>query len=276
MGISHERVEELEKTCNDLRIQLINVLHDKQTGHPGGSMSICEILTYLFLEESKITKDNYQSEDRDRIILSKGHAAPMLYLLLEKVRILKEGEINDLRQINTRLQGHPCMLETPGVELTAGPLGMGLSASVGMALALRLNENPANVYCILGDGELNEGMVWEGAMAANKYKLDHLIAILDANGVQLDGTTDEIMPMPHLRERFESFGFKVLEMDGHDFEEIDATIQEAKQVTGQPVVIIAHTVKGKGVSFMEGQSAWHGKAIDDDHYEQAIAELERK
>ncbi|HHT24847.1 MAG TPA: transketolase [Clostridiaceae bacterium] len=273
MSITKERITELEKICNDLRIDLIKMLHDKQTGHPGGSLSVCEILVTLMYEKAKLDPTNPAWEERDRIIMTKGHAAPMQYLILGKLGFFPEEEFASFRQINSILQGHPCMNSTPGIELTSGPLGIGLPAAVGVACSLKLDKNDSYVYAILGDGELNEGAVWEAMMSASKFKTDNLICILDNNGVQLDGTRDEIMPLDNLRERFESFGMKVFEADGHDIADLCDKIDEAKTVKDQPVMIMANTVKGKGVSFMEGKSAWHGNPIGDDFYEQALKEL---
>ncbi len=273
MGLTSQRVDELKKTCNDLRIELIDMLHDAQTGHPGGSLSVCEILTVLMCEKARINPDNPKDPNRDRILLTKGHAAPMLYLVLGELGYFDKSEYKSFRQINSILQGHPCMTETPGVDITSGPLGIGLPAAVGMACGLRLDNSDATVYAIMGDGELDEGAVWEAFMSANKFKTDNLVIILDSNGVQLDGTVDEIMPMDNLRARFESFGLHVLEADGHDISSLSDALDEAKLVKGKPTMIIAHTVKGKGVSYMEGQSAWHGNPINDEQYEQAMKEL---
>lgn len=273
MSIKKERVEELKKVCKNLRIDLVEMLHDKQTGHPGGSLSVCEILVTLMMEKAKLDPANPLWEDRDRIVLTKGHAAPMLYLALGELGYFSKEEYKSFRQVGTILQGHPCMNTTPGVELTAGPLGIGLSAAIGMALSLKLDKKDATVYAILGDGELNEGVIWEGIMSAVKFEVDNLICILDYNKVQLDGTLDEIMPMDNLKDRFESFGMEVFETDGHDIEALANTIDQAKSVKGKPVMIMADTVKGKGVSFMEGKNQWHGSPISDELLEQAIQEL---
>lgn len=273
MSIKKERVEELKKVCKNLRIDLVEMLHDKQTGHPGGSLSVCEILVTLMMEKAKLDPENPLWEDRDRIVLTKGHAAPMLYLALGELGYFSKEEYKSFRQVGTILQGHPCMNTTPGVELTAGPLGIGLSAAIGMALSLKLDQKDATVYAILGDGELNEGVIWEGIMSAVKFEVDNLICILDYNKVQLDGTLDEIMPMDNLKDRFESFGMVVFETDGHDIEALANTIDQAKSVKGKPAMIMADTVKGKGVSFMEGKNQWHGSPISDELLEQAIQEL---
>lgn len=272
MSITTERIDQLNEICNNLRIELVDMLHRAQTGHPGGSLSVCEILTTIMLEKAKLDPENPEWEDRDRILLTKGHAAPMLYLLLGELGILDKEEYTSLRQLDTRLQGHPSM-ETPGVDITAGPLGIGLPAAVGMAAGLKLDKKDSVVYAVLGDGELNEGAVWEAVMSAVKFKLNNLICVLDYNGVQLDGTTDEIMPMYNMHERFESFGMNVIDVDGHDVKALSDAFDQAKEVKDKPTMIIAKTVKGKGISFMEGESSWHGNAISDEHYEQAMKEL---
>jgi len=213
-------------------------------------------------------------EDRDRLILSKGHAAPMLYLCLAYKGFFPLDEMNTLRQINSRLQGHPCASKTPGVDISTGPLGLGLSAGVGIAEAAKLTGKNYNVFVVLGDGELNEGAVWEGAMSATKYKTANLVAILDHNGVQLDGTNDEIMPMGDIGAKFSAFGWHVLHVDGHNEESLSGKLKEACVYDRGPVIVIAKTVKGKGVSFMEGKSEWHGKPVSNAEYMVAMKELE--
>jgi len=273
MQPTQQRTEELNALCKKFRTDLIELLYRIQTGHPGGSLSVCEILTVLYFETANVDPKNPDWEERDRIVLTKGHAAPMLYRVLAEKGFFPVEEMATLRQLNSRLQGHPCAGKTPGVELSTGPLGIGLSASVGMALSLRLSKSPSTVYAVLGDGELNEGTVWEACMSASKYKLDNLIAIVDHNGVQLDGTGDEIMPMLDLGAKFSAFGFAVLHCDGHDVAALADTIEKAKGVKGMPTVIIAKTVKGKGVSFMEGKNTWHGKPIAKEEYALAMREL---
>ena len=268
-----QRERELQELCNKFRIDIIELLHDLQTGHPGGSLSVCEILTALYFEKATVNPDDPKWDERDRVVLTKGHAAPMLYRVLAEKGFFPVEEMSTLRQMNSRLQGHPCARETPGVELSTGPLGIGLSACVGMALSLRLSGINSKVYAVLGDGELDEGTVWEACMSAAKFKLDNLIAIVDNNGVQLDGVTDDIMPLLSLKDKFAAFGFCVIECDGHDISDLCGAIDKAKEIKGMPAVILAKTVKGKGVSFMEGQSAWHGKPIGDDEYAAAIKEL---
>ncbi|MCC8025952.1 MAG: transketolase [Clostridium sp.] len=271
--MTNERKEELQRQCLEFRNELIDLLHSIQTGHPGGSLSCTEILTALYFEIMNVDPANPCMEGRDHLILSKGHAAPMLYLALAKKGYFPEEELKNLRQIDSMLQGHPCVHKTPGVELSTGPLGLGLSAGLGMALADRIKGYDAYTYVIMGDGEIQEGCIWEAAMSASKFQADHLIGILDNNGVQLDGTNEEIMPMGDIRAKWESFGWDVITCDGHDVEDICNAVAEAKKIKGKPVLIQAMTVKGKGVSFMEGKNTWHGKAISDEDYGKAKAEL---
>lgn len=268
-----ERKQELEALCKKFRNDLIDLLHGIQTGHPGGSLSSTEILTTLYYEIMNIDPSNPEMEGRDRLILSKGHAAPMLYLIMAELGYFPKEELRTLRQINSRLQGHPCVHKTPGVELSTGPLGLGLGAGVGMALGERLKKSDAYIYVVLGDGESEEGGVWEAAMAASKFKTTHCIAFLDNNGVQLDGTLEEIMPMGDIAAKWAAFGWNVIRCDGHDVSAIEAAVREAKAETEKPSIIICATVKGKGISFMEGESAWHGKPIGDQEYAQAKLEL---
>lgn len=273
MSLTTSRKNELNALCNKFRIDLIELLHSIQTGHPGGSLSVCEILTTLYFEKAKVDPKNPKWPERDRVVLTKGHAAPMLYRVLAEKGFFPVEEMKTLRQLNTRLQGHPCALETPGVELSTGPLGMGLSACLGMAIGLKADHIDSTVYAVMGDGELNEGTCWEACMAASKFKADNLIAIVDRNHVQLDGTSDEIMPLGNLADKFKAFGFEVFTCNGHDVEALSDTIDLAKAVKGKPSVILAETVKGKGVSFMEGKNTWHGKAINDEECKLALAEL---
>lgn len=271
--VTENRKAELAGLAKEFRIEVIRTLHDVQTGHPGGSLSATEILVALYFEVMRIDPTHPQLLHRDRFVLSKGHAAPMLYTVLAHRGYFPVEEIKTLRQINSRLQGHPCAHKTPGVELSTGPLGLGVSAALGMALAARLQGGDEYIYVLMGDGELQEGIVWETAMAAVKFCADHLIVIVDQNGVQLDGPVEEIMPEGDLQAKFASFGWNVLSCDGHDIEQIVDSVQCAQSHTGSPTVILAQTVKGKGVSFMEGKNIWHGKPIDDAEYEQAMREL---
>ena len=268
-----ELKQKLEQMCHQFRIDVLTTLHAKQTGHPGGSLSVCEILTTLYFAQMNVDPKDPQKADRDRLVLCKGHAAPMLYRVLAEKGFFPVEEMNTLRDFETRLQGHPCMKDTPGVDMSTGPLGLGLSTAVGMALAARLDNAPTRVYAVLGDGEINDGTVWEACMSASKYKVDNLCAILDWNGVQLDGTAEDIMPMGDIKAKFASFGFHCIECDGHDVEALYNAFEEAKTVKGKPTIVLAHTVKGKGVSFMEGKNTWHGKAIGDEEFAKAMEEL---
>lgn len=267
--MTEERIIELEQLCHRYRHQLIDILHKIQTGHPGGSLSSCEIITVLYHEIMKVDGTNPERENRDRFILSKGHAAPMLYLNLADKGFFPKEELPTLRQLDSNLQGHPCVHKTKGVELSTGPLGLGLSAGLGMALAIRSKGRKEYVYVVLGDGEIQEGAVWEAAMSAAKYKADRLIAILDHNGVQLDGTLEEIMPMGNIQAKWEAFGWRVLTCNGHSVKDLAEAIEQAKVNQGVPTIIIAGTVKGKGIDFMEGKNIWHGKPISKDEYKAA-------
>jgi transketolase len=273
MAISISSEKQIEELCHRFRVDVLRVLHAKQTGHPGGSLSVCEILTTLYFAEMNVNPSIPDMPDRDRLVLSKGHAAPMLYRVLAEKGFFHVDEMNTLRDFETRLQGHPCSLATPGIDISTGPLGIGLSAAVGMAIAAKLDKMRTRVYAVLGDGEINEGTIWEAAMSASKFCTDNLCAILDWNGVQLDGTTQEIMPTDNKAARFDSFGWHCIECDGHNVKELCCAYDEARKIKGKPTIILAHTVKGKGVSFMEGKSAWHGKPIGDSDFEKAIAEL---
>lgn len=272
MPISKERAAELAELCRVFRIDVLTAIHAIQSGHPGGSLSVCEILTLLYQERMNVSPDRADDPNRDRLVLSKGHAAPMLYRNLVEKGFLPKDSMSTLRRIDSLLQGHPST-HTPGVEMPAGPLGLGLAAAQGMALGLRMNGSPARVYAVLGDGEQDEGAVWEAAMSAPKFRLSNLTAVVDYNKVQLDGTVDEIMPLGDLAAKWRAFGWNVIECDGHSIEALSGAFDAAEEFTEGPSVIIAHTVKGKGVSFMEGQAGWHGKAIDDESFAKAMAEL---
>lgn len=271
--MTNEKKQELDALCLKFRRTLIEVLHQKQTGHPGGSLSVCEILTNLYFNDANITPENKDDRSRDKIILCKGHAAPMLYLNLAEKGFFPKEEIFTLRDIDSMLQGHPCSKETPGVEASTGPLGAGYPLALGVALADKQDGIDAYTYAILGDGEINEGVVWETCMNASKFKADNLISILDWNGVQLDGTTADIMPMGDVELKFKAFGYNTIVCDGHDVAALSAAIATAKSVKGVPSIILAKTVKGKGVSFMEGKNTWHGAPVKDEHYEAAMKEL---
>jgi transketolase len=273
MSIHTKTLPELETICHRLRVDLIEQLHLIQTGHPGGSLSMCEMLATLYFNKMDIDPKNPGWEDRDRLVLSKGHGAPMVYLMLAELGYFPKEEFKYLRQMGHMLQGHPCAHKTPGIDMSTGPLGLGLSAACGMAVAARLNGKSYTTYAVLGDGEIQEGGIWEALMSANKFKLDNLVIILDNNGVQLDGTNDEVMPRGDLKAKFTSFGMNVIEADGHDLEAFSNAVDAAKAHKGSATVIIAKTVKGKGVSFMEGKNTWHGSPIKDPDYEKAMAEL---
>jgi len=273
MILTNVQEVKLVNLCKKFRIELIKCLHTVGSGHPGGSLSATEIITTLYFHELNVNPKNPNDPDRDRFILSKGHAAPMLYLNLAEKGYFDKSELSNLRQMNHMLQGHPCAKTTPGIDLSTGPLGLGISAAVGMAIAGKLDKKGYNVYVLIGDGETQEGIVWEAAMAASKYKLDNLIVILDHNKVQLDGTIDEIMPLGDINAKWESFGWKVIETNGHNIRDISSALKEAKRAKGRPTIIIAETVKGKGISFMEGKNIWHGKPIDDEHFNLAMKEL---
>ena len=267
--------EELARLCHQFRRDVVETIHSIQTGHPGGSLSVCEILASIYFLHANVDVQNPNAPDRDRVVLCKGHAAPMLYRILAEKGFFSVSDMKTLRQLNSHLQGHPSPKGTPGVDMASGPLGIGLSAAVGIALAQRMNpDNQAVTYAILGDGELNEGTVWEAVMAAHKFKVDNLITIVDWNGVQLDGTAEAIMPMGDLAEKFSAFGWDVNVVDGHDIRAISEAITEAKNAKGKVSVILAKTVKGKGVSFMEGKNIWHGKPINDEEFALAMKELE--
>lgn len=274
MKLSEEEKRELKGLCRTFRKDLIETLYKRQTGHPGGSLSVCEILTVLYFKVMHTDPQDPNCITRDRLVLSKGHAAPMLYRVLAEKGFFPVEELETFRCLGSRLQGHPCSHNTPGVDISSGPLGLGLSAALGMALAFEADGNPARVYAVLGDGELNEGTIWEACMCAAKYKADKLCAIVDRNHVQLDGTSDELLPLGNLKAKFESFGWNCIECDGHDVDSIYSAICLAQECKGKPSVIIAETVKGKGVSVMEGKNIWHGRPIDKDTYLLAAAELE--
>ncbi|EGW37124.1 transketolase [Desulfosporosinus sp. OT] len=264
---------ELKRVANVLRQDIISMLVTSKSGHPGGSLSAAEIVTTLFFREMRINPQEPRWADRDRFVLSKGHAAPVLYAALAEKGYFPKQELQGLRQAGHMLQGHPDMKKTPGVDMSTGSLGQGLSAANGMALAGKLDGKDYRVFALLGDGEMAEGQVWEAAMAAAHYKLDNVTAILDLNGLQIDGTTDSVMCSTPLTDKWRSFCWQVIEVDGHDVDALLAAFAEAKQVKGKPSIIIAKTVKGKGVSFMENQAGWHGNAPSVEQGEQALKEL---
>ena len=268
-----KKLEKLSELARNIRVGVIEGTYHAKSGHPGGSLSIADILAYLYFEEMNVDPKNPKDPARDRFVLSKGHTAPALYATLAERGYFPKTDLPTLRKIDSHLQGHPDMKGTPGVDMTTGSLGLGISAAAGMALSAKYQGADYRVYAILGDGESEEGQVWEAAMFAAHYKLDNLVAFLDLNGLQIDGKITEVMnPMPH-DEKFLAFGWHVITINAHNFEEIAAALAEARTVKGKPTMIIANSVKGKGVSFMENQCGWHGKAPNDDEYKQAIAEL---
>ena len=274
--MNEARIKELKNIANDVRIGIIDATHAAKCGHPGGSLSIADILTYLYFEKMNIDSKNPHMQDRDRFVLSKGHTAPGLYATLAHRGFFPVEDLITLRKIDSYLQGHPDMNKVPGVDMTTGSLGLGISAACGMALAGMIENKDYRVYTIIGDGESEEGQVWEASMFASHYKLDNLCVILDLNGLQIDGPITEVMnPTPH-DKKFEAFGFHVITIDGHDFNQIEAAFAEAETVKGQPTVIIAKTTKGKDVSFMENSVNWHGAAPNDEQHAQAIAELKTR
>lgn len=266
---------ELKRIANDVRRGIIDSVYSAGCGHPGGSLSIADILTYLYFEEMNVDPKNPKMQDRDRFVLSKGHTAPALYSVLAQKGYFPKEDLATLRQIDSYLQGHPDMKGTPGVDMTTGSLGLGISAACGMALSGKVYNAPYRVYTVLGDGESEEGQVWEAAMFAAHYSLDNLCAVLDLNKLQIDGPIAEVMnPMPH-DEKFRAFGWHVIVVDAHSFAELEAAFAEAKTVKGKPTVIIANSVKGKGVSYMENKCEWHGQAPKEDLYKVAVEELEK-
>lgn len=263
----------LAKKANDVRRGIIEGVYAAGCGHPGGSLSIAEIITYLYFEEMNVKPEDPKWAGRDRLVLSKGHTAPALYAALAEKGFFPVEELKTLRKTDSRLQGHPDMKHIPGVDMSTGSLGLGISAACGMALSAKVSGDSYRVYTIVGDGESEEGQVWEAAMFAAHYKLDNLCMVLDWNGLQIDGPVAEVMnPTPH-DEKLAAFGWNVISIDGHDLDAIDAAFQKAKECKGKPTAIIAKTVKGKGVSFMENQVGWHGKAPKEDEYNTAMAEL---
>ncbi len=274
--MDNARITELKNMANSIRIGIIDATHAAKSGHPGGSLSMADIMTYLYFEELNIDPKQPRMEGRDRFVLSKGHTAPVLYSTLAHRGYFPVEDLVTLRKIDSYLQGHPDMNKIPGVDMSAGSLGLGISAACGMALAGKIDGKDYRVYTIIGDGESEEGQVWEASMFAAHYKLDNLCVILDLNGLQIDGPTAEVMnPAPH-DKKFEAFGFHVITIDGHDFEQIESAFAEAREVKGKPTVIIARTTKGKGVSFMENSVSWHGAAPNDEQHATAIAELKER
>ena len=265
----------LKKMANEVRKGIVTAVHSAKSGHPGGSLSAADILTYLYFEEMNIDPKDPKKADRDRFVLSKGHIAPALYSTLAHRGYFPVEDLTTLRHVGSYLQGHPDMKHIPGVDMSSGSLGQGSSAAVGMALAGKLDNASYRVYCVLGDGEVQEGQVWEAAMFAGARKLDNLVFVVDNNGLQIDGDIEDVCSPYPLPDKFKAFNFHVIEIDAHDFEQIDAAFREARETKGMPTAIIAMSVKGKGVSFMENQASWHGSAPNDEQYAQAMEELEK-
>lgn len=266
---------ELKKTANEVRKNIVTAVYHAHSGHPGGSLSAADILTYLYFEEMNIDPKNPKKADRDRFVLSKGHAAPGWYSVLAERGYFDKEELKGLRHVGCFLQGHPDMKHTPGVDMSSGSLGQGISAAVGMALAGKMDNASYRVYTLLGDGEIQEGQVWEAAMLAANHKLDNLVVIVDNNNLQIDGTVEDVNSPYPIDEKFKAFKFHVININGNDFQDIERAFQEAREHSGQPTAIIAKTVKGKGVSFMENQVGWHGKAPNEEEYQIAMRDLEK-
>lgn len=266
-------IKELEKLANEIRIQIINQVYNANSGHPGGSLSSTDILTVLYFNQMNINEKEPQSPLRDRFVLSKGHCVPALYATLAKRGFIKEKELTKFRKIDGLLQGHPDKNKVPGIDMSTGSLGQGLSVANGMAISSKMNHEGYRVYCLLGDGEIEEGQVWEAAMTASKYKLDNLCVVVDSNNLQIDGTVEEVKGLDNIEGKFKNFGFNTIIVNGHDMQQLIDSFETAKLTKGKPTAIIAKTVKGKGISFMEGKAEWHGKAPNKEQYEQAIKEL---
>ena len=265
----------LKKNANEIRKGIVTAVYSAKSGHPGGSLSAADLFTYLYFEEMNVDPKNPQDPDRDRFVLSKGHTAPGLYATLAHKGYFPVEDLVTLRHIGSHLQGHPCMQHTPGLDMSSGSLGQGISAAVGMALSAKLRNKSYRVYTLLGDGEIQEGQVWEAAMFAGARKLDNLVVIVDNNGLQIDGKIEDVCSPYPIADKFKAFNFHVEEIDAHDFEQIDAAFKKARETKGMPTAIIAKSVKGKGVSFMENQASWHGTAPNDEQYAQAMADLEK-
>ena len=266
-------IKELEDISKQIRSNIIEEVYSANSGHPGGALSIADILTVLYFNQMNINPEKPHDENRDRFILSIGHASAALYAVLAEKGYFPKEDLKTFRKINSNLQGHPDMKHIPGVDMTTGSLGQGLSAANGMAMISKFDKKDIRVYCLVGDGEIEEGQIWEAAMTSCKYKLDNLCLIVDNNNLQIDGTIEEVMSSYPIDEKFKSFGFNVINIDGHNYEQIIKAFESAKTCKGKPTVIIAKTIKGKGVSFMENKVEWHGKAPSEEEYNQAISEL---
>lgn len=266
-------IRQYQEIASHVRVDIVKAVHSAGSGHPGGSLSAADIVTALYFKEMNIDPENPKMEGRDKFVLSKGHAAPVQYAALAERGYFPKEELLTLRKLGSHLQGHPNRDKVPGIEMSTGSLGQGFSVCVGMALANKMDNDPGRIYTLLGDGELQEGLIWEAAMAAGHYKLDNLVAIVDWNGLQIDGNNDDVITVKPIDEKFKAFGFNVIVIDGHNFEEIFAAFDAARECKGKPTAIIAKTHKGHGVSFMEDEAGWHGKAPNEEQTKQAMEEL---
>ena len=273
MKVTEEDILNLKRISNNVRKSIVEEVYSAQSGHPGGALSCADILTVLYFNQMNIDPEKKDDLNRDRLVLSKGHASAALYAVLAERGYFSKDELKGFRKLGSMLQGHPDMKHIPGVDMTAGSLGQGLSVANGMAISSKLDERGFRVYCIVGDGEIEEGQIWEAAMASAHYKLDNLCLVVDNNNLQIDGKVSDVMSVYPLNEKFEAFGFEVLEVDGNDIDELITVFDKAKTVKGKPTAIIAKTIKGKGVSFMEDKADWHGKAPNDEEYKTAIEDL---
>ena len=268
-------INQLKQISNNVRKSIIEEVYSANSGHPGGALSIADILTVLYFNQMNINPEKPNDENRDRFVLSKGHASPALYAVLAEKRYFPKEDLKSFRKLNSYLQGHPDMKHIPGVDMSTGSLGQGLSSANGMAMISKLDKKGVRVYCLVGDGEIEEGQIWEAAMTSSKYKLDNLCLIVDNNNLQIDGTIEDVMSSYPIDEKFKSFGFNVINIDGHDFEQIINAFESAKMCKGKPTAIIAKTIKGKGISFMENKAEWHGKAPNEEQYLEAMEELQK-
>lgn len=273
MKVTEEDILNLKRISNNVRKSIVEEVYSAQSGHPGGALSCADILTVLYFNQMNIDPEKKDDLNRDRLVLSKGHASAALYAVLAERGYFSKDELKGFRKLGSMLQGHPDMKHIPGVDMTAGSLGQGLSVANGMAISSKLDERGFRVYCIVGDGEIEEGQIWEAAMVSAHYKLDNLCLVVDNNNLQIDGKVSDVMSVYPLKEKFEAFGFEVFEVDGNDIDELITVFDKAKTVKGKPTAIIAKTIKGKGVSFMEDKADWHGKAPNDEEYKTAIEDL---
>ena len=275
MKITDETIRDLKEKANNIRKSVVEAVYSANSGHPGGSLSAADILTVLYFNQMNIDPKDPKNENRDRFVLSKGHASPVLYATLAERGFFDKEEIKTFRKLGSMLQGHPDMKGVPGVDMSTGSLGQGLSAANGMALASKLDEKGYRVYALLGDGEIQEGQIWEAAMTSSHYKLDNICVIVDNNNLQIDGNVSDVMNIHPIDKKFESYGFEVFKVNGNDIDELISVFEKAKTIKGKPTAIIAKTVKGKGVSYMENQAGWHGKAPKEEEYKIAMEELNK-